>query len=139
MTDQWLPDNRNFTSSLGVRVVSALRKRPMAHEPRVTIHDSDSDFDSQKEAELASSEDGCCCLHCTDTVDVANQPTDLDGSKSRHGKQSYSRCIQLSWYEKYPWISVFTKAYKIYCKPNLDLIPSRASFSSVFAQKGFCN
>ena len=64
----------------------------------------------------------CECPCCRD-VTVAHQPlhisksmTTSSYSSQRQGKQvSYSRKIQPGWYTEYPWISVCTTKYRIFC------------------------
>ena len=55
----------------------------------------------------------CPCPCCTN-FDIAHQPTNLSGSKSK-GHQLYSRTIQSSWYARYKWITVCTSSYRVYC------------------------
>ena len=86
----------------------------------------------------------CSCLCCSGNFDAANQPSDLDSSKSCHGKQSYSRSIQSSWYLKHPWISVCTGAvaYKVCCHvcckaKALGLLTLSKSYNATFVEGGF--
>ena len=63
-------------------------------------------------------EDTACQYLCCLDVNIAHQPEDVRESKVkdryRHCKGP-SRTIQTSWYQLYPWISVCTSRYKIYC------------------------
>ena len=58
--------------------------------------------------------------------------------------KAYSRKIQPSWYEKYPWISVCTSRFKIFCticrhaKQQNFLTFSKCQ-SSTFIEEGFGN
>ena len=51
---------------------------------------------------------------------TANQPMEIlqiKGAISYSGKtKQYCRTIQGSWYNKYPWITVCTGRYKIFCR-----------------------
>ena len=93
-----------FTSDTGhtddrsPQSVSGATSQPTA-EP--VLHSLDSDG-----VGTPTSCSSCSCLCCSGNFDAANQPSNLDSSKSWHGKQSYSRSIQSSWYLKHPSISV---------------------------------
>ena len=57
--------------------------------------------------------------------------------------KTYSRKIQTSWYAKYPWISVCTSRYKIFCSTcrgakHLGLTFPKQK-TSVFVEEGHCN
>lgn len=59
-------------------------------------------------------------------------------------KKSYSRCIQPSWYQKYPWITVCTTSYKIFCHPcrfarQKGLITFSRRQAHSFVEEGFYN
>ena len=68
----------------------------------------------------------CVSCECKCCVDITNpyHPWDVSDSKLMHVCQSkerregkldaYSRKIQPSWYEKYPWVSVCTSILKIF-------------------------
>ena len=67
----------------------------------------------------------CECKGCRD-YSTSNQPVAVAISKvlhSHHSKEkksnqlkSYSRKIQESWYKKYPWITVCSFQYRIFCR-----------------------
>ena len=95
--------------------------------------DADSlemESDNEQEAHTADNPDSSlespqcecqCCIH----PNTPYQPMDVMESKTTHshlskkrqaGKvKSYSRKIQPSWYKKYPWITVCTSKYRIFC------------------------
>ena len=57
--------------------------------------------------------------------------------------KTYSRKIQTSWYAKYPWISVCTSRYKVFCSTcrgakHLGLTFPKQK-TSVFVEEGYCN
>ena len=89
--------------------VSRATSQPTAEQ---VLHSPDSDG-----VGTTTSCSSCICLCCSSNFDAANQPSDLDNSKTCHGKQSYSRSIKSSWYLKHPWINVCTGtvAYKVFC------------------------
>ena len=59
----------------------------------------------------------CQCPGCLDTL-VPNHPADLSGSKvfykHKDGK-SFARKIQPTWYKQFPWVSVCSSSYRIFC------------------------
>lgn len=74
----------------------------------------------QVEPQEIQLESPCECPCCTN-VAVPYHPLHLSESRTSHCSQrqgtliSYSRRIQPGWYAKYPWISVCTTKYKIFC------------------------
>ena len=99
----------------------------------------DADTDSESESETGECEASACpgsvetssststnrackCQACTD-ICTPHHPVEVDSSKrsqlyciKQSGKQkSHSRTIQSAWYSAYPWISVCTTQYKVYC------------------------
>ena len=87
---------------------------------------SESEIEGHKttespEAQL-STQCQCMCPCCT-MSGPPNQPVDVTYSKqaySHHSQElkkskTYCRSLQTSWYKKYPWISVCTTRYKIFC------------------------
>ena len=74
----------------------------------------------QHELELCEESVLCECSCCTD-VAVPYHPLHLSESTTSHCSQRqgklirYSRRIQPGWYSKYPWISVCTTKYNIFC------------------------
>ena len=66
----------------------------------------------------------CKCRGCTD-LSISHQSRDVNKSKLVHShnskerqdcKKTYCRKIQSSWYSKYPWITVCSSRYKIFCR-----------------------
>ena len=67
----------------------------------------------------------CDCKGCRD-YSTSNQPLEVALSKtlhSHHSKEkgssqlkSYNRKIQSSWYKKYPWITVCSMQFRIFCR-----------------------
>ena len=104
-------------------------------------HTADSDLESLVRNHESTV---CNCSRCKN-FDVSHQPTKLERSKCHHGQQkSHSRSIQESWYEKYPWISVCTSSYKLFCRVccsarshNLVTFSKRNNLTCV--KGGFCN
>lgn len=74
---------------------------------------------SGAEQEELSTQCPCVCPCCT----ISGPPIDVKDSKQSYSHHSeklkktktYSRSLQTSWYEKYPWISVCTTRYRIFC------------------------
>ena len=99
----------------------------MAESSAPTVMESSS-LEYQSEVESTSvdrSASGNCECQCCSNVCMPHQPVDLSQSKRVHSHLSkekrsdelkvYSHNIQPSWYSKFPWISVCTSTYKIYC------------------------
>ena len=95
----------------------------------------------------------CECKGCRD-YSTSNQPVAVAMSKvlhSHHSKEkksnqlkSYSRKIQESWYKKYPWITVCSFQYRIFCRlccyaKQLELLPNSDHTKSSFINNGFAN
>ena len=66
----------------------------------------------------------CTCKGCAD-LSISHQLKDVEKSKLVHShnskerqdcKKSYCRKIQSSWYNKYPWTTVCSSRYKIFCR-----------------------
>lgn len=125
--------------------------------------DTDTDSDSESECEApacpAGSEDTpsstftscpCECQACTD-ISTPHHPVEVDSSKrsqlyciKQSGKQkSHSRTIQSAWYSAYPWISVCTAQYKVYCATcraaNHQGLLNPKPMKSPFVYSGFTN
>ena len=98
-----------------------------------------------------STDVNCDCAGCKDFT-VPNQPVDVSESKKTHRHQSkekksddpkiYSRKIQPHWYAKFPWITVCSSTFRIYCvlcrraKHEKLLLSNQ---TSAFVDGGFCN
>lgn len=108
---------------------------------------SDDDDDEGAPGEVGDDIDlsqtpNTCMCPCCSNFDVANQPTDLERSKTVHGSQQ--RAIQTSWYTKHPWITVCTCTYKIFCRVCCsaqchNLITFSRHGNVAFVHGGFCN
>lgn len=112
----------------------------------------DEQSDSRKGTNLASHSELACevlcdCQGCTLT-DSVYQPLEVSNSKkSRVGKpktKSYSRKIQPEWYKKYPWITVCTSTFKIFCvfcrnAKQKGLLTFPKNKRSAFIEDGFSN
>ena len=87
----------------------------------------DEDVNTQVNVSLCPNSDcSCMCKGCTD-LSISHQLKDVDKSKLIHshnskerqdGRKSYCRKIQTSWYKKYPWITVCSSRYTIFCRIN---------------------
>ena len=72
----------------------------------------------------SKSPQGCSCQCCTNP-EVPYRPSDVSDSKVCHAhhskdkrvgqKKCYDRKIQPNWFMKYPWISVCTSTFRIFC------------------------
>ena len=91
-----------------------------------------------------STRSSACTCSCCENFEVAHHPTNLSQSKSSNS----SRCIQTSWYSRYPWITVCTSSYKVFChvcclakEQGLvtSAFPKHSMTSSPFLEGGFCN
>ena len=94
----------------------------------------------------------CTCVGCTD-YNKSNQPLEVAQSKliQSHAskerqpgkKKQYSRTIQTAWYKRYPWITVCTIQYKIYCRvcclAKQHGLLSTSGKNSSFIAEGFGN
>ena len=95
----------------------------------------------------------CTCKSCTD-LSISHQLGDIDKSKVVHShnskerqnyKKSYCRKIQSAWHQKYPWITVCSSCYKIFCRTCRSaqqqglLSSSVLSCKSPFITGGFGN
>ncbi|XP_065885455.1 zinc finger MYM-type protein 1-like [Dysidea avara] len=104
-------------------------------------------------ATVCSTSDGCGCVGCSDLT-RPNQPLDVSKSKCMQShlskerqlgqKKQYNRSIQTSWYNKYPWITVCTGRYKIYCRicclaKQHGLLSTSVLKNSSFIGDGFGN
>lgn len=129
------------------------------------VSQSDSQLDDQLDSETESevveedmSEDpveeisGFCLCDCQCCTNLSSpyQPSKVTDSKvcrsyqSKHGSKSHSRMIQTSWYKRYPWITVCTSEYKIYCATcrfacSQGLLNFPSHGQNVFSQLGFNN
>lgn len=80
------------------------------------VDDLDDTEDSAGATEMSPAVNTCPCnCLCCQNYEIPHQPTaaELEKSKSQSGRQT--RSIQTSWYVKYPWISVCTTSYNIFC------------------------
>ena len=74
---------------------------------------------------MSDNSQSCECVGCSNLI-IPNQPSDVSQSKFVQShlskerqpgqKKQYCRTIQTSWYKKYPWITVCTSRYKIFCR-----------------------
>ena len=93
-----------------------------------------------------------CECQCCAQPDTAHQLMDVTESKTIHshlskerqaGKlKSYSRKIQPCWYKKYPWITVCTSKYKVFCvscrsAKQQGLLTFTKHQNSAFVDQGF--
>ena len=117
-------------------------------QPQVMDDDGDSpsDIDDSNPDSLPRIDGPSACnCPCCANFDDAHQPKELEGSKTPHGQQtSYTRSIQVSWYEKHPWISVCTSSYKVFCQVccsarSQDLVTFSKRYNSTFVEGGFSN
>ena len=85
----------------------------------------------------------CTCKDCTD-LNISHQLGDIDKSKVVHShnskerqdcKKSYCRKIQPAWYQKYPWITVCSSRYKIFCRTCRSAQQQGLLSSSVLSRK----
>ena len=83
-------------------------------------------MESDEEESSTSGNPGSSCdCQCCVNPGIPYQPANVSESKTvhshfckerQHGQlKSYSRKIQPNWYKRYPWISVCTSKYKIFC------------------------
>lgn len=115
-------------------------------------HDSEQE-ECEQQPSTSSCVSPCECRCCTD-VSIPYHPLDVSESKISHayhnkereqGKlKSYARKIQPSWYEKYPWISVCTSSFKIFCTTcrhakQQNLLTFSKSQKPTFIEEGFRN
>ena len=70
----------------------------------------------------------CECQACSDPS-IPHQPLNVSESRTTHsheskgrreGAKTYSRKIQQSWYKQYPWITVCSSKYRIFCASCLS-------------------
>ena len=94
---------------------------------------------------------GSCQCQCCVNPSTAYHPqvestsgvTHTHRSKDR-GMKSYSRHIQSAWYSDFPWISVCTTSYKIYCATCRSakcrgLLTFSKHYKAAFVDDGFQN
>ena len=126
----------------------------------VSTQDSDADNSSQSEAEFEDEDERTdastptCACQCCSQPETPHHPSEVSDSKVLHVHQSkerkvgqlktYSRKIQPSWYGKFPWISVCTSRYRIFCSTcrgakQLGLLTFSKHQTSVFIERGYCN
>ena len=121
-----------------------------------TVMESSSS-ECQSEVDSSSvdhSASGNCECQCCSNVCTPHQSSDLSQSKRIHSHLSkekqcdelkvYSRKIQPSWYNKFPWISVCTSTYRIYCSlcrnaKHNNLLVLCKKHTSPFVDEGFSN
>ena len=123
--------------------------------PRDAAGDSDSDDDDDDDDShnADTSTSFCDCQSCTNPG-TPHHPSEVSDSKVTVAHQSkerqagqlktYTRKIQPSWYTRYPWISVCTSRYKIFCSTcrgakHLGLLTFCRRQNSVFLEEGFGN
>ena len=117
----------------------------LVHEESIVLGSDDEDSASMEKLPprdsdcVAVAHQGilCTCLCCRN-YEVPHQPTNLDKSRS------HSRSIQASWYVKYPWISVCTSSYKVFCHAccyarSHNLITFTKHYNLTFVEEGFSN
>ena len=127
----------------------------------ITDYTDSIDSEECEDLQLTSNEDSesrtdkCCdCKGCRD-YSTSNQPVEVAMSKvlhSHHSKEkqsnqlkSYRRKIQSSWYRKYPWITVCSLRYRIFCRlccgaKQQGLLTNSDHLSkSPFINNGFAN
>ena len=95
-----------------------------------------------------------CSCQCCSMTGPPTQPAAVALKESKQScshycqsssrKKSYNRSIQTSWYKKYPWITVCTKKYKIFCHicrlaQHKKLITFSKRQENKFIEEGFCN
>ena len=93
-----------------------------------------------------------CSCQCCSMTGPPTQPAAVALKESKQScshycqsssrKKSYNRSIQTSWYKKYPWITVCTKKYKIFCHicrlaQHKKLITFSKRQENKFIEKGF--
>ena len=118
--------------------------------------DSVGDSDQEGISEIGTQSDegasGQCECPCCSMNGPPSQPIDVKESKhaySHHSqylsrKKPYCRSIQLSWYKRYPWITVCTTSYRIFyhsCRFAMQkgLITFSKRNVNSFVEEGFCN
>ena len=79
----------------------------------------------EEESSTSGNPGSSCDCQCCVNPGIPYQPANVSESKTvhshfckeiQHGQlKSYSRKIQPNWYKQYPWISVCTSKYKIFC------------------------
>ena len=104
----------------------------------------DEDVNTQVNVSLCPNSDcSCMCKGCTD-LSISHQLKDVDKSKLIHshnskerqdGRKSYCRKIQTSWYKKYPWITVCSSRYTIFCRTCRSAQQQGLLSSSVLSSK----
>ena len=109
---------------------------------------------SESPGEETSSSTSVCNCQCCIKPETPYHPSEVSNSKVAIAHQSkerkvgqmktYSRRIQPSWYDKYPWISVCTLKYKIFCSTccgakQLGLLKFSKYLKSVFIEEGYGN
>ena len=137
--------------------------RTSTSEPSESDTPITEDLVSEDDTESLSGEDleesgisSCipCECQCCMNITIPYHPLDLSDSKVSHVHQSkerkggklktYSRKIQPSWYAKYPWISVCTSKFKIFCTTcrcakQQNILTFSKCQSSAFIEEGFGN
>ena len=110
-----------------------------------SIDNAQEDVNIQVNASVLSNANNsdCMCRGCTD-LSISHQPKDVNKSKLVHAhnskerqdcKKTYCRKIQSSWYEKYPWITVCSSRYKIFCRTCRSAQQQGLLSSSVLSSK----
>ena len=115
------------------------------------LTESDSESEGEDTTPSAASETPTCeCMCCSDRNN-AHQPTNVVESKVSHAyssktghKKKHSRAIQTSWYKSYPWITVCTSRYMIFCVScrsanGQGLLTFSKRSNLAFVQDGFSN
>lgn len=109
------------------------------------VDDLDDTEDSAGATEMSPAVNTCPCnCLCCQNYEIPHQSTaaELEKSKSQSGRQT--RSIQTSWYVKYPWISVCTTSYNIFCHvccnaKKQNLIHFSSHYNPTFVEGGFSN
>ena len=135
-------------------IVGAATAQPDHHEvivldERSTETSAPSAPDEPSTETSAPSTPECQCPCCTN-VHVPNQPKDLrncgtqqsHASKDTKDGKTYTRTIQQAWYGRFPWITVCTSSFQIYCHVcrsamKHELVTFTKHQQSTFVKDGF--
>ncbi len=116
-----------------------------AEVEKLNEHDPDDEHD-EPDDEQVFEVSACECQACADPA-IPNQPLNVSESKTMHsrerkeGTKTYCRMIQTSWYKKYPWITVCSSKYRIFCASCLSArkqgLLTSSKRCSAFVDTGF--
>ena len=137
-------------------IVGAATAQPDHHEV-IVLHEPATETSAPSAPDEPSTETSapstpeCQCPCCTN-VHVPNQPKDLrnsgtqqsHASKDRKDGKTYTRTIQQAWYGRFPWITVCTSSFRIYCyvcrsAMKHELVTFTKHQQSTFVKDGFSN